>query len=95
MGLDYSLRSRVKFLIDNDTNCISSKIGIRVISPGQVLDYPIDTVIISSFEFRQNMLGEFLDKNIKIIDIYEILEKKSIILNRPFYEMEYAKEDFN
>lgn len=81
----YELK-KVKYIIDQNTANVAE--GFAVISQDQINEMNIDAVIISSFKFRNQIKLE-LKKNyshVKILDLYEELEKQGIYLICEYYK---------
>ncbi|MGN2369746.1 sulfatase-like hydrolase/transferase [Clostridium cagae] len=79
---------KLKYVIENNTEIAKVKyVGYEIIAPDDIIDSNIDCVFISSFASRKQISESIknINKNIKIIDFYKILEKKNLFLTAPFY----------
>jgi len=87
---------RVQYIIDKNKDTESMFYGFNVISPEERKLYDIDAIIISSLRYRKEMAAELeqAGEKAEIIDIYEILEKQGLPLDRGVYERQYTEEDF-
>lgn len=95
MLLDGKVRERIRYVIDRDQECEASHLGMRVISPAEISKYQIKNIVISSFKYRDSWKKEFDGcKELRIVDIYEAMEKEGIMCDREFYLTEYVAEDF-
>lgn len=77
---------KVKIIIDNYLEHNNSG-GYIYIKEEDIKEYQIDAIIISSFKYRKEIFKVVNEKykNIKILDIYEELEKKGVILKADYY----------
>ncbi len=95
MMLPYELRNKVTYIIDNDADCIAGRLGIKVIKSDECSNEKIDTVFISSYDYKAVWKEEMKQKKIaKIIDLYDEFEKEDIIWTREFYKKKYIPSDF-
>jgi hypothetical protein len=87
---------RVQYIIDKNKDTKSMFYGFNVISPEERALYDIDAIIISSLRYRKEMIAELKQAGEKaeIIDIYDLLEKQGLSLDRGVYERRYSEEDF-
>lgn len=87
----------ITYIIDRKLSQINMHNAYQYLLPEEVADKEIDVVILSSYGHRKDMKKE-LEQNQKdyvIIDIYDELEKRGIILNQPFYGAELIEpQDF-
>ncbi|WP_301092807.1 lipopolysaccharide biosynthesis protein [Thomasclavelia cocleata] len=96
MLLDENVRKRIKYIIDYNKECNASYLGAQIILPCEVKKYEVDYIIISSFKYREIWKKEFEGEvRLRVVDIYEELEKKGIFCDRDFFTMNYTKEDFS
>lgn len=96
MLLEEKLRKKVSYVIDKDPECFAGKLGIKVITVEQAAVLPLDKVLLSSFEYRQEWKEECQQKlQAEVIDPYELLEQQGIYCREEFYHLEYEKEDFD
>ncbi|ACD22528.1 LTA synthase family protein [Clostridium botulinum] len=89
---------KLKYVIENNIEVAKAKYsGYEIIAPDDIIDSNIDCVFISSFASRKQIATSIknINKNIKIIDFYEVLEEKKIFLPAPFYMLsdEYLEID--
>lgn len=95
MLLDGKVRERIGYVIDRNQECEASHLGMRVILPEEISKYQIKNIVISSFKYRDSWKKEFDGcKELRIVDIYEAMEKEGIMCDREFYLTEYVAEDF-
>lgn len=94
MMLPDQLRTKVKYLIDYDMECLAGRWGIKIISPDEVDEYKIDEILLSSFDYRGVWKEELEGTKIKLHDIYDSFEKKGIVCTQEFYKRKYISEDF-
>lgn len=95
MLLDGKVRERIQYVIDYDKECIASYLGVQIILPDEIEKYGVDCVVISSFKYREIWKKEFeSDAGLRVVDIYEELEKEGISSVRDFFYMNYIREDF-
>ena len=89
-------RNKVKYIVDNDKECLASKLGFDVIFPREVDLYNPKYILISTFAYRteiRNELETYLD-SAEIIDLYDEFEKNGIFCGRLYYERQYERTDF-
>lgn len=95
MSLSEQYRKKVKYIIDCNRQCVAGKMGIEVISLDEVLQKGITTVLLSTWQYLQKWEQEMQDyENIRIINIYRILENKGIVCDREACFEKFEKEDF-
>lgn len=84
----FELRN-IKYIIDNNNENSNSN-GFKIISREAIDRCKIDGIIISSYKYRNEIRKELLEKyqSKDILDIYEILEKKGISVDREFYRLD-------
>lgn len=77
---------RIKYIIDeNYENAEES--GFRIIRKHQIEDFGIDGIIISSYQYKDEV-KDIIKKdysNIAYLDIYEELEKEGFLLNKSYF----------
>lgn len=96
MLLDGEVREQIKYVIDGNKECEASYLGVKIISLEELEEYGVESVIISSFKYRDNWRKELEGRSgLHIVDIYGELEKAGIVCDREFYEMKYMPEDFS
>ena len=80
---------KVQFIIDNNLKCENS--GFRIIDENKVVENNIDGIIISSYEYREEIKRVILRKypQIKYLDIYEELDKKGICLCSGYFSVQH------
>lgn len=80
---------KVQFIIDNNLKCENS--GFRIIDENKVVENNIDGIIISSYEYREEIKRVILKKypQIKYLDIYEELDKKGIFLCSGYFSVQH------
>lgn len=95
--LTWEHRNQIKYIIDNNKDCLSSSFGIPIIGLEEIKNKHISNVIISSYvynmEWKDELRGKF--DNIRIIDLYEQFRIYGINFNREYYQMEYICSDFD
>ena len=94
MVLPYELRQKVSYIIDCDKNCVAGKLGVCVISPDELEDYAIDTIILSSFDFRGAWKESLKSFSGALMDVYDAFEEQGIYCTRDFYRRTFCPEDF-
>lgn len=95
-AIDTEQRRKIKYIFDKDPRCKSAHMGIEVCPPEELADIGVNIVVVSSYKNRQQWSKEIRNMNstIQIIDIYEYLLKKGIVLTQEFYNPVFKKEDF-
>ncbi len=88
----------LKYVIENNVEVAKAKYsGYEIIAPDDIINSNIDCIFISSFASRKQITTSIknINKNIKIIDFYEILKEKNVFLSAPFYMLadEYLEID--
>ncbi|MGN0161820.1 MAG: sulfatase-like hydrolase/transferase [Lachnospiraceae bacterium] len=79
---------KVKIIIDNYCSLEANKgSGFKIIRDHEIEDYDIDSIIISSYKFKDSIKESIKKnhKNIKILDLYEEFEKAGINLQYDYY----------
>ncbi len=96
-ALNWENKKKINYIIDTDVNCIASRLGIRVVHPSEINKYPIDTIVISSFKYRNEMKNELNINNDQylVVDLYDYMEKSDVYCNKAFYLYEINKEDID
>ncbi len=80
---------KVQFIIDNNLKCENS--GFRIIDENKVVENNIDGIIISSYEYREEIKRVIFKKypQIKYLDIYEELDKRGICLCSGYFSVQH------
>lgn len=81
---------KIEYFLDEETYGQEKYLEIPVYKIEKVNELRIDVLFLASVLFRERDRKkiEQYNRNIKIIDIYEIFEKKGILLKRAFYQYE-------
>ena len=95
MLLPYEIREKIDYIIDTNQDCVASRLGIKVISPSEISDYRIRTIIISSLFYRELWKEELKEFKGKIIDFYMDFEKRGIDISHDFFVRKFLPQDFN
>ncbi|MDE6568602.1 MAG: hypothetical protein K2K70_12850 [Lachnospiraceae bacterium] len=77
---------RVKFIIDENYGN-KEESGFHIINSHQIQDSAIDGIIISSYQYKDE-IKDILKRdypNIKYLDLYEELENRGFVLDRSYY----------
>lgn len=76
---------KVRFIIDNHVK--ENDMGYKIINENDVIENKIDGIIISSYEFREEIKNTIREKypQIKYLDIYEKMKEKGIVLESAYY----------
>lgn len=79
---------KVKYIIDQREDVKTRIHGYQYIFPNEIQTEKIDVVILSSFQYLQEIReeAEQYPEKIEVIDIYKYLEINGISLNKAFYE---------
>lgn len=77
---------KVKYIIDENYENVEGS-GFRVLRKHQIGDFGIDGIIISSYQYKDEV-KDIIKRdysNIAYLDIYEELEKEGVLLNKSYY----------
>ena len=78
--------SKINILaIVDDILCGEEIEGIKIINKNMQEKIKYDSVVISSFSYRKEMKKDYDGNKINLVDLYDELEKKNIILTAPYY----------
>ena len=93
-ALSVENRSKIKYVVDCDENCICASLPIKVIKPASELT--VNTIVMSSYD-KRDILDKEKDKysEYNIVDIYEYLKKNGIECKYAFYRIEPTAEEFD
>lgn len=95
MPLEEQYRKKVNYIIDGNRQCMAGKMGIEVISLDEIRQKGVTTVIISTWQYLQSWEQELQKyKEIRIINIYKILEEKGIVCDREVCFEAFDEDDF-
>ena len=74
---------------------MAAKLGVEIIGMDDLESKEIDTVIISSYKSELTWYNELqkVTNGVRIIGLYDYLEKNGIHCNMEFYKPEYIEED--
>lgn len=81
-------QNKVQYIIDKKVDVATRIQGYQYIVPDEMLKAKIDVVILSSFQYLQEIREE-MEKytgQIEVIDIYKYLENNGIRMSKAFYE---------
>ncbi len=83
----------VTYIVDRDKKQKKFS-GIEIIDANEMQDKKIDTFILSSFNHRKEMKKELcqLNKDVEVIDFYELFEKEGMDLGQPYYGIEILEK---
>ena len=86
-GLSSANREKIIYIIDKNITEDIYETGKKYILPEEILKLEISTIFISSFRSREEIRRNIqnLNKEYRVIDIYEILKDKGIEFNSEFY----------
>lgn len=88
-------RKKIAYIIDRNPDCRCRNFGIPIISLNEIKNKNIEAVVLSSFDYLDELRNEvsLYPKGIDIIDIYKILEKHGIYCNNNFYAVNYMTDE--
>ncbi|MCL2182029.1 MAG: hypothetical protein FWB85_00985 [Chitinispirillia bacterium] len=84
----------VKYIIDINPDCVAGKMGIPVIDPSRMGEYPIDVIITSNYQ-NKIPTPELDLVACKKIDVYDYLEEHGVRCTREFWYYEFERSDFD
>lgn len=88
-------REKIKYIIDNDTDCLAAHLGYKVIRTDEITNYNIQTIVVSSFNYGQDIAKSLKDDDkYKVIEIYEYLRDNGILCKCDFYDHAFIDDDF-
>lgn len=92
---------RIRYIVDRDKeNCrrLVGREGLytEIITPEEMAERKIDTVLLSSLVYRKEMKEELnkIEQNYEVIDVYDLLEARGILLDCAFYANRVLPEDY-
>lgn len=93
--LEQKTQRKISYVIDSDPKCMAAKLGVEIIGMDDLESKEIDTVIISSYKSELTWYNELqkVTNGVRIIGLYDYLEKNGIHCNMEFYKPEYIEED--
>ncbi|MBO6243821.1 MAG: hypothetical protein J6O41_04565, partial [Clostridia bacterium] len=76
----------IHYIVDNYKMC-NDKSGFKIITEQEVEKIGIDSIIISSFKFKERIKDGLSEhyKNIHVFDIYDYLKERGIYLESEYY----------
>lgn len=86
----------VRWIIDK--SCAGEKdSGFKIIRPDEILDKGIDGVIISSYDYHNEIKNSLINdfKNVKYLDIYDMLQEKGILMEEAYYHVFHPYGKYN
>ena len=86
-ALEWRQKNKIDYIIDCDSQCIASRMGVPVITPEDMRNEKIDTIVISSWEHEEDWYQELIQetKETNIIRLYKYLEDQGVSCSRAFY----------
>ena len=86
-ALEWRQKNKIDYIIDCDSQCIASRTGVPVITPEDMRNKKIDTIVISSWEHEEDWYQELIQetKETNIIRLYKYLEDQGVSCSRAFY----------
>lgn len=92
---------RIRYIVDRDKESCRRLVGreglcTEIITPEEMAERKIDTVLLSSLVYRKEMKEELnkTEQNYEVIDVYELLEAQGILPDRAFYVNRVLPEDY-
>jgi len=84
-------RRKIEYVIDRDPNCFCKKLHIKILQE----PVNVDVIILSSFYSIEQLREEAKNyNNIKVIDLYSMLEEKGYSCRFPLYNFEPDINDY-
>lgn len=95
MLLPWALKRKISLIIDQNPDCIASRLGIPVVTPAQIRKQQVDYVVVSSFEFEEHWTQELREQlpDATVIGLYRELLNRGVSCKLEFYYKEFVEDD--
>ncbi len=86
---------QIKYIIDEKYENVKES-GFHIIKDHQIVDFEIDGIIISSYQYREEIKNIIKRdySNIAYLDIYEQLENQGFLLNRSYFSHSHPHDRY-
>lgn len=92
--LTASQKKKIGYIVDQNADCRCRSLGIPVISLQDLTPGKVKAVVLSSFDYIEELRAEAkcYPKDIDVIDLYKSLEARGILCDNNFYAVNYMKD---